>query len=69
MHEERIVHELNDVMAQIEVSRDRLDLQPKLHQVILEMDRRRVAVPKRARRMEAALKDEAVEAMFDNVPV
>ncbi len=69
MHEERIVHELNDVMAQIEVSPDRLDLQPKLHRVILEMDRRRVAVPKRARRMEATLKDEAVEAMFDNVPV
>ncbi len=66
---QQMEYELSDLLQRIEGSSDRVSLQPRLHRVIVEMDQRRMAVPRRARRLEASLRDEAIEAQFDNMPV
>ncbi|MFQ6551843.1 hypothetical protein AAD018_005780 [Aestuariibius insulae] len=69
MTSQQMEYELSDLLERIEESSDRTSLQPRLHRVIIEMDQKRMAVPIRARRLNASLRDEAIEAQFDNMPV
>lgn len=47
----------------------RRGMQGKLQSVLLQMQDRGMAVPRRLRKLDNDLTDEAVETMFDNMPV
>jgi len=48
---------------------ERLKLQPEFSKILARMKIEGQTVPKRLRRLDAALCEEAVEAQFDNMPV
>lgn len=52
-----------------ENSRGRLAMRPEFNRVVARLRRNGAAVPGRLRRLEVALGQEAVEEMFDNMPV
>ncbi len=47
----------------------RIALQPKLQKVLNQCDAGGVSVPRRLRKLNSELLDEAIEAQFDNMPV
>ncbi|AXT26737.1 hypothetical protein D1823_09155 [Ruegeria sp. AD91A] len=47
----------------------RLALQPSVSKVIDRMRQEGMQVPSRLRRLDAALCEDAIEALFDNLPV
>lgn len=69
------VHELFRTAERLEQRIDaasgaaRLALQPQLRAVLHQIEAEGRQVPLHLRRLEASLGDEAVEALFDNMPV
>ncbi|MBW4708334.1 hypothetical protein KX928_11120 [Roseobacter sp. YSTF-M11] len=49
--------------------KERLELQPQIDRVIATLSAHGKSVPPRLRRLNNALKEEAFEDMFDNMPV
>ena len=49
--------------------KERLSLQPQIDRVIATLTARGAPVPNRLRRLNNSLKEEAIEDMFDNLPV
>lgn len=47
----------------------RLRLQPQFNAVVRRLRAEGADVPRRLRRLDAKLRDEAIEARFDNLPV
>ncbi len=47
----------------------RLALQPQFSQVLERLEEQGEAVPRRMRRLDAALTEEAIEDRFDNMPI
>ncbi|MTI00488.1 MULTISPECIES: hypothetical protein [Alphaproteobacteria] len=47
----------------------RLALQPNVSRIVDQMRAKRMQIPSRLRRLDAALFEDAVEARFDNMPV
>ncbi|MEY8837991.1 hypothetical protein AB9K41_03010 [Cribrihabitans sp. XS_ASV171] len=47
----------------------RLEMQPKVSQLVEGLRARGAKVPSRLRRLDAMLCDEAIEARFDNMPI
>jgi hypothetical protein len=50
-------------------SRGRLAMRPEFDNVVARLRRNGGTVPGRLRRLEVALRQEAIEEMFDNMPV
>lgn len=55
--------------AQTATHAERLRLQPQIDQTITSLMMRGHSVPARLRQINNALKDEALDDMFDNMPV
>ncbi|QBF32558.1 hypothetical protein [Thalassococcus sp. S3] len=47
----------------------RQSLQPKLHKLIVQLGENGFDVPRRLKRLDNELVEEAIEARFDNMPV
>lgn len=59
-----------DLLAAIEADPEGgVDLQPKLHRLIEDLDQATIPVPRRLRDLDRQLRDLADEAGFDNFPV
>jgi hypothetical protein len=61
-------HQLQE-LAEKASPRDRLRLQPKIDRVVATLAAEGNLVPLRLRRLNQALKEEAFDDMFDNMPV
>lgn len=64
-------HQASELVTRAESAshEERLRLQPKIDSVISEMMMQGHTVPFRLRNFNNALKDEAIDDMFDNMPV
>ena len=59
-----------DLLAAIEADPEGgVDLQPKLHRLIEDLDQAAIPVPLRLRDLDRQLRDQAAEDGFDNFPV
>lgn len=58
-----------EVRVQTASSQERIALQPQLDRVVTALTVQGIPVSKKLRRMNNTLKDEALDEMFDNMPV
>ncbi|MBR9653449.1 hypothetical protein [Thalassovita aquimarina] len=71
MAEKKILELIEKLEAEIEAAddSDREDMQVQLHAVVAQMKDKGLKVPQRLSQLDHQLEDEAVESMFDNMPV
>ena len=71
MAEQKFLELIGKLEAEIE-SADasaRLDMQDRLQTVLTQMQDQGFSIPRRLRPIDTEMSDEAVESMFDNMPV
>lgn len=71
MAEKKILELIEKLEAEIEAAddSDREDMQVQLHAVVAQMKDKGLKVSQRLSQLDHQLEDEAVESMFDNMPV
>ncbi|WP_373051121.1 hypothetical protein [Thalassovita aquimarina] len=71
MAEKKFLELIEKLEAEIEAAddSDREDMQVQLHAVVAQMKDKGLKVPQRLSQLDHQLEDEAVESMFDNMPV
>ncbi len=71
MAEKKFLELIEKLEAEIEAAddSDREDMQVQLHAVVAQMKDKGLKVSQRLSQLDHQLEDEAVESMFDNMPV